>query len=170
MPCHCVTGATNYNYLVTLLREEAADLERMDLEPSLLAEEPGLMGLVSPARQSTANLKSAHISCRRDSWAIFFYNKYFYKFTHILIDCQLPSLPGKLKDGDDDGDQHAAEEDDEDAAEVGEAELRAAARCSELAGAAAALLLPPLDLQLLQYAALLQRQHARRDGRRVRGV
>ena len=45
-----------------LLRESALDFERIDLEPRREAEEPGLIGFVSPARQSTANLKSCHIS------------------------------------------------------------------------------------------------------------
>ena len=51
-----------------LWRESALDLDRIDLDPILLAEAPGLIGLVSPARQSTANFKSCHISWSSDSW------------------------------------------------------------------------------------------------------
>ena len=51
------SGMTPY-----LLMESAFDFDKMDLEPIRLAAEPGFMGFVSPARQSTANLKSSHIS------------------------------------------------------------------------------------------------------------
>merc|ERR1711874_642457 len=51
-----------------LLRDSALDLESRERDPTLLWE-PVLIGLVSPARQFTANLNSSHISCRRDSFS-----------------------------------------------------------------------------------------------------
>ena len=87
--------------------------------------------------------------------------------TYVLVHQELPPLPGELEDGDDDGDEHAAHQDDEDTAEVCQTELGAGAATLRLAGAATSLLLPPLDLQLLQHAVLLQGEDARRDGRGV---
>ena len=90
-----------------------------------------------------------------------------YRKTYVLVHQELPPLPGELEDGDNDGYEHPAHQDNEDTTEVGEAELRAGSCPLRLAGPAAPHLLPPLDLQLLEDAVLLQCQDACRDGRGV---
>ena len=45
--------------------------------------------------------------------------------THVFILQEHPLSPGVLDDGDEAGDDHAAEEHDEDAADVGQTHLRA---------------------------------------------
>ena len=65
----------------------------------------------------------------------------------------LPVAPDVLEEGDDAGDDEAADENDEDAADVGQAERGGRAVNRDLTLASALLLLPPLLFQHVQLAA-----------------
>ena len=54
--------------------------------------------------------------------------------TYILVHSQLAPLPSKLKDGNDEGDEHAADEDHEHTTEVGQSKLGAATASLSLQG------------------------------------